>query len=40
MASRFDTFSEDEICAINVAVIQTNTKKETLACRCSLVSRK
>ena len=29
MASRFETFSEDEICAINVAVIQTNTKKAT-----------
>ena len=40
MASRFETFSEDEICAINVAVIQTNTKKATLACLCSLVSRK
>ena len=40
MAPRFETFSEDEICAINVAVIQTNTKKATLASRCSLVSRK
>ena len=40
MASRLGTFSEDEICAINVAVTQTNTKKATLACRCSLVSRK
>ena len=40
MASRFETFSEDEICEINVAVIQTNTKKATLASRCSLVSRK
>ena len=29
MAPRFETFSEDEICAINVAVIQTNTKKAT-----------
>ena len=29
MASRFETFSEDEICLINVAVIQTNTKKAT-----------
>ena len=29
MASRLETFSEDEICAINVAVIQTNTKKAT-----------
>ena len=40
MTSRFETFSEDEICAINVAVIQANTKNATLACRCSLVSRK
>ena len=29
MASRFKTFSEDEICAINKAVVQTNTKKAT-----------
>ena len=29
MASRFETFSEDGICAINVAVIHTNTKKAT-----------
>ena len=29
MASRFETFSEDKICLINVAVIQTNTKKAT-----------
>ena len=29
MASRFETFSEHEICAINIAVIQTNTKKAT-----------
>ena len=29
MASRFETFSEDEICAINEAVVQTNTKKAT-----------
>ena len=27
MASRFETFSEDEICAINEAVVQANTKK-------------
>ena len=27
MAPRFETFSEDEICAINVAVIQTNTRR-------------
>ena len=30
MASRFETFSEDEICAINVAVIQTNTLRRRL----------
>ena len=29
MASHFETFSEDEICAINEAVAQTNTKKAT-----------
>ena len=29
MASRFETFSEDEICATNEVVIQTNTKKAT-----------
>ena len=29
MASRFETFSEDEIWAINEAVMQTNTKKAT-----------
>ena len=29
MASRFETFSEDEICVINEAVVQTNTKKPT-----------
>ena len=29
MASRFETFSEDEIWAINEAVVQTNTKKAT-----------
>ena len=27
MESRFETLSEDEICAINEAVVQTNTKK-------------
>ena len=27
MASHFKTFSEDEICAVNEAVLQTNTKK-------------
>ena len=27
MASSFETFSEDEICAINEAVVQTNTKR-------------
>ena len=29
MESHFKTFSEDEICAINEAVVQTNTKKVT-----------
>ena len=29
MASRFETFSEDDVCAINEAVEQTNTKKVT-----------
>ena len=29
IASRFETFSEDEIWAINEAVMQTNTKKAT-----------
>ena len=29
MASRFETFLEDEICAINEAVVQTNAKKAT-----------
>ena len=29
MASRFETFSKGEICAINEAVLQTNTKKAT-----------
>ena len=29
MASCFDTFSEDEICAINEAVVQINTKRAT-----------
>ena len=29
MASRFDTFSEDEIWAIHEIVIQTNTTKAT-----------
>ena len=29
MASTFGTFSEDEICAINIAVVQTSTKKAT-----------
>ena len=29
MVSGFETFSEDRICAISVAVIQTNTKKVT-----------
>ena len=29
MASRFKTFSEDEIGAINEGVVQTNTKKLT-----------
>ena len=29
MASSFETFSEDEICAINEPVVQTNTKIAT-----------
>ena len=29
MASRFETFSEEEIFAINEAVVKTNTKKAT-----------
>ena len=29
MASRFETFSEDEILAINKVVLQTNAKKGT-----------
>ena len=29
MASSFETFSKDEICAINEAVVQKNTKKAT-----------
>ena len=37
MASRFETFSEDEILTVNEAVVQTNTKKRlALACRCLL----
>ena len=27
MESRFETLSEDEICAINEAIVRTNTKK-------------
>ena len=42
MASCFETFSEDEICAINEAVVQKKMPRERqpLACRCSLVGRK
>ena len=29
MASRFETFFEDDILAINEAVVETNTKKAT-----------
>ena len=29
MASCFETFSEEEICAINEALVQTNTKTAT-----------
>ena len=29
MASGFEIFTADEICAINEAVVQTNTKKAT-----------
>ena len=39
MASRFETFSENEICAINdEAVVQKKItrKRRTLACWCSL----
>ena len=32
MASRFETFSEDEISAINEAFVQTNTKKARNFC--------
>ena len=28
MASRFEAFSEEEICALNKAFVQTNTKKK------------
>ena len=41
MASRFATFSKDEILAINEAAAPTNTTKEiNLVCRCLLVGRK
>ena len=41
MACRLETFLEDEICVINEAVVQTNTKKaRNLASRCSLVRQK
>ena len=41
MASRFETFSEDEICAINGAVVQKIPRKgRTFASRCSLIGRK
>ena len=43
MASRFETFSEDEICAINEAVVQTNAKKAIFfnsVGLCLLVGRK
>ena len=41
MVPPFETFSVDEILAINEAVVQTNTKKATtLACRCLLVGGK
>ena len=29
MASRFETFSEDAICAVSEEVVQTNTNKAT-----------
>ena len=29
MASRFETFSEGEVCAINEEVVHSNTKKAT-----------
>ena len=39
MASRLETFSEDEICAINIAVVQTNIKKATNFCLSVLTGR-
>ena len=43
MASRFETFSKDEILAINEAVVEANTKKSTnfgFSCQWLLVRRK
>ena len=41
MAPLFETFSEDEICAINEGGVQTNTKKATnFGLSVSLVGRK
>ena len=39
MASHLETFSEDEICAINIAVVQTNIKKVTNFCLSVLTGR-
>ena len=39
MASRLETFSEDKICAINIAVVQTNIKKATNFCLSVLTGR-
>ena len=39
MASHLETFSEDEICAINIAVLQTNIKKATNFCMSLLTGR-
>ena len=38
MDSHFEAFSEDEILAINEAVVQTKYQ-ESVACRCLLVGR-
>ena len=39
MASRLETFWEDEICAINIAVVQTNIKEATNFCLSVLTGR-
>ena len=40
MASRFETFSEDEVCAINEEVARSNTKKATQLCLSAFTGRK